>query len=173
MAKKTDDTSVVAGTVVQLRGDRIAEWNSLAERGTTFRTEHFRCIDSLGILLRNGSITPQMHDAGQHFNRNFVFAQMNPARAPALDRIPSGQWHDNVTERVVGARKRLHDALQIVGGIGSPGGCALWHVAGLGQSVKEWSLLEGWNGRPLNQHEAKGILIGALAALAVHYGYSR
>jgi hypothetical protein len=46
-------------------------------------------------------------------------------------------------------------------------------VAGLGRSVKEWSALEGWNGRTLNQYEAKGILVGALAVLAVHYGYAR
>jgi hypothetical protein len=46
-------------------------------------------------------------------------------------------------------------------------------VAGLGRSVKEWSALEGWNGRTLNQYEAKGILVGALGVLAVHYGYSR
>jgi len=37
--------------------------------------------------------------------------------------------------------------------------------------VKEWSTLEGWNGRTLNQCEAKGIFVGALGVLAVHYGY--
>jgi hypothetical protein len=46
-------------------------------------------------------------------------------------------------------------------------------VAGSGQSVKEWSAQEGWNGRTLNQHGAKGILVGALGVLAVHYGYAR
>ncbi|MBO3704135.1 MAG: hypothetical protein J5W83_16635 [Candidatus Accumulibacter sp.] len=81
-------------------GGRIAEWTSVAEEGTTFRTEHFRCIDSLGILLRNGSITPEMHDAGQDFNRVFVFAQMSPAGAPPLDRLPGAKWQDSITERV-------------------------------------------------------------------------
>jgi hypothetical protein len=71
------------------------------------------------------------------------------------------------------ARKRLGEALDAVGGIGSPGGCAVWHVAGLGQSVREWSAQEGWNGRTLNQYEAKGILVSALGVLAVHYGYAR
>ena len=71
------------------------------------------------------------------------------------------------------ARKRLHQALDAVGGINSPGGCAVWHVAGMGRSVKEWSVLEGWNGRSLNQYEAKGILVAALGVLAVYYGYSR
>ena len=102
-----------------------------------------------------------------------VVEQMDPAGAPPLTRIPGGQWTDSMTERVVWARKRMHEALDAVGGISSPGGCAVWHVAGLGRSVKEWSAVEGWNGRTLNQYEAKGILVGALAVLAVHYGYSR
>jgi hypothetical protein len=72
-------------------------------------------------------------------------------------RIPGGHWQDTMTERCARARKRLGEALDAVGGIGSPGGYAVWHVAGLGQSVREWSAKEGWNGRTLNQYEAKGI----------------
>lgn len=173
MAKKQIEQPLTHGTLVTLPGGRVGEWISQAEEGTRYRTEHFRCIDSLGILLRNGSITPQMHDAGEDFNRTFVFAQMGHAGAPPLTRIPGGQWTDSMTERVVWARKRMHEALDAVGGIRSPGGCAVWHVAGLGRSVKEWSAVEGWNGRTLNQYEAKGILVGALGVLTVHYGYSR
>ena len=114
-----------------------------------------------------------MHDAGQDFNRTFVFAQMEPVGSPALDRIPGGQWRDSMTERCAFARKRLGQALDAVGGISSPGGCAVWHVAGLGKSVREWAAQEGWSGRPMNEREAKGILIGALAMLALHYGHSR
>ena len=173
MAKPSAPQALTHGTLVQLSGGRLAEWNSLSEEGTSRRTEHFRCIDTLGILLRNASITPEMHEAGQEFNRTFVFAQMDPAGAPPLDRVPSGQWQDSMTERMAWARKRLHEALDAVGGVDSPGGCAVWHVAGLGRSVKEWSALAGWNGRALNQYEAKGILVGALGVLAVHYGYAR
>lgn len=68
---------------------------------------------------------------------------------------------------------RLECQSDVVGGIDSPGGCAVWYVAGLGQSVWEWSAQEGWKGRTLNQYEAKGVLVGALGVLAVHYGYSR
>jgi hypothetical protein len=66
----------------------------------------------------------------------------------------------------------LDRALLAVGGIASPGGSALWFVAGLGYSVKEWAAREGWNGRTLNPHEAKGIVVTALGVLAVHYGVS-
>ena len=112
MAQKQVAQPLTHGALVSLPGGRVGEWVSEAEEGTSYRTEHFRTVDSLGLLMRNGAI-------------------------------------------------------------GSPGGCAVWHVAGLGQSVREWSAQEGWNGRTLNQYEAKGILVGALGVLAVHYGYSR
>lgn len=173
MSKKQVLKPLMHGDLVQISGGRVVEWSSVEQDGTSHRTEHFRCVDSLGLLLRNGAITAQMHDAGQDFNRTFVFAQMNPAGAPSLDRIPGGGAQGSITERVAWARKRMHEALDAVGGISSPGGCAVWHVAGLGRSVKEWSLMEGWNGRTLNQYEAKGILVGALGVLAVHYGRIR
>ena len=171
MAKKQTAKPLVHGELVGLPGERVGEWISLQEEGSRHRTEHFRAVDSLGLLMRNGSITPHMHEAGQDFNRAFVLAQMEPVGTPALDRIPGGQWRDGMTERVAWARKRMHEALDAVGGVSSPGGCAVWHIAGLGRSVKEWSDREGWNGRRLNAYEAKGILVGALGVLAVHYGY--
>ena len=173
MAKKEKPATLCPGDLVTLRGKRVAEWVSEAEDGTTHRTEHFRTVDSLALLLRHGSITTSMHDAGQDFNRTFVFAQLEPVGSPALDRIPGGQWRDSMTERCAFARKRLGKALDAVGGISSPGGCAVWHVAGLGKSVREWAAQEGWSGRPMNEREAKGILIGALAMLALHYGHGR
>jgi len=168
MAKRVAEP-LVHGAVVPLPGGRLAEWQSLAEEGTSFRTEHFRTIDSLGVLLRNGSVTVEMHEAGQRFNHSFVCAQLDGAGAPSLDRVRGGQWRDSLTERVVAARQRLGEALDAVGGISSPAGCALWQVAGLGRSLREWSALEGWNGRTLNPHEAKGILVAALGMLVLHY----
>ena len=172
MAKKQVAQPLTHGTLVSLPGGRVGEWVSEAEEGTSYRTEHFRTVDSLGLLMRNGAITAQMHDAGQDFSRTFVFAQLSSAGSPPLDRIPGGHWQDTMTERCSWARKRLGEALDAVGGIGSPGGCAVWLFAGWGQSVKEWSAQDqvGCNGRTLNQHEAKGILVGVLA---VHCGYSR
>jgi len=162
------------GTVVPLSGQRLAEWQSEVEAGTQYRTEHFRCIDSLALLLRHGTITTAMHEAGARFHRTFVTAQMHPSGAPPLDRARSGApSREGLSERVVMARQSLDRALDAVGGINSPGGCALWHVVGLGCSVKEWSVREGWNHRPINPHEAKGIVITALGVLAPYYGYRR
>ena len=171
MSKKLQPQPLTPGELVNLPGERVGEWVSLEHPGSTHRTEHFRTVDSLGLLLRNGAITPAMHNAGQDFARTFTVAQLSPAGSPPLERIPGGHWRDSMTERCAWARKSLGEALDAVGGASSPGGCALWHVAGLGRSVKEWSVLEGWNGRALNAYEAKGILVGALGVLAVHYGY--
>lgn len=86
-------------TLVSLLGGRVGEWVRIEEEGTTFRMEHFRTVDSLGLLLRHDAITVPMHHAGQDFARNFVFARLNPFGAPALDRIPGGHWQDSMTER--------------------------------------------------------------------------
>jgi hypothetical protein len=48
------------------------------------------------------------------------------------------------------------------------------HGIGLGlrRSVREWAIRQGWGGRPIDQKEAKGILVAALGMLAKHFGYS-
>jgi hypothetical protein len=53
-----------------------------------------------------------------------------------------------------------------LGGIGSPAGSCVWHVCGMQCSLREWALRQGWNGRPLDQQEARGILLAALGVLA-------
>ena len=155
-----------------IAGGRPVEWVR-EDSGEHQGNEHFRTIDSLGLMLKNGTITTPMHDAGQEFATVFALAHLNGPSVPTFDRIRGGQWRDSMTERVAFARKRVGQALDAVGGISSPGGSAVWHVAGFGQSVKEWSQREGWNGRPLSQPEARGILVAALAMLAMHYGYLR
>jgi hypothetical protein len=49
----------------------------------------------------------------------------------------------------------------------------MWHVVGLQRSVREWALRQGWGGRPVEQKEAKGILVAALGILAAHFGYKK
>ena len=160
------------GDIVPIAGGRQAEWVR-EDSGEHVGNVHFRTVDSLTLMLKNGTITPQMHDAGQDFSATFLLAQLNGPSVPALDRIPGGQWRDSMTERVAYARKRVGEALDAVGGIASPGGSAIWYIAGLGHSVKEWAALQGWNGRSLSQPEARGILVAALGMLAMHYGYLR
>ena len=128
---------------------------------------------ALATLFRNRSITAEMYAAGARFHRTFVFAHLSPSGAPSLDRYRAGySSREGIPERAAAADRALDRALLAVGVIASPGGSALWFVAGLGYSVKEWAAREGWNGRTLNPHEAKGIVVTALGVLAVHYGVS-
>lgn len=170
MVTKPKTEPLRPGDIVSIAGGRQAEWVR-ENSGEHVGNVHYRTVDSLTLMLRNGTITPQMHDAGQDFAATFMLAQLNGPSVPALDRIPGGQWRDSMTERVAFARKRIGEALDAVGGITSPGGSAIWYIAGLGHSVKEWAALQGWNGRPLSQPEARGILVAALGMLAMHYGY--
>ena len=158
-------------TPVTPTGKRDLEWVSEETEGSTFRTEHFRAVDSLGALLRGGAINQAMHDAGQEFGRAFAAANLSPTGVATLERI-GASGRSSVTERAAHARIRVNEALAAVGGSSSPGGSAVWFVAGLGMSVREWSIRRAWNGRSINAHEAKGILVGALGMLAVHYRFA-
>jgi hypothetical protein len=63
-------------------------------------------------------------------------------------------------------------ARQAVGGLGSAGGSCIWHVVGWQQSLKEWALEQGWNGRRVSQEAASGILIASLGTLEAHFAQS-
>lgn len=38
-------------------------------------------------------------------------------------------------------------------------------------AAREWAIRQGWGGRPVDQKEAKGILVAALGVLGRHFGY--
>ena len=136
--------------------------------------DHYRTVDTLALMLRNGSITGAMHDAGQQFSQDFARAFGSGIASPKLDGLPGGTAPGQMmVEKNAGAARAVRDALEAVGGSGSPAGSALWYVAGLGQSVREWALRQGWAGKAISLHEAKGILIAGLGVLARHYGYDR
>jgi hypothetical protein len=129
-----------------------------------------RTVDSLTRLLRSGTITEAMHDAGRAFQRDFQVAGLDPIRARPMGPLAGGGGGLEVTEAQVDARRRVHRSLEALGGIGSPGASSLWHILGYGCSIREWATRQAWNGRPLDQKEAKGMLIAALGMLAGHSG---
>lgn len=135
---------------------------------------HYRTVDTLALMLRNGTITGAMHDAGQRFAQDFARAFASGVASSRLDGQPRGTSPGQMmVERNAGAARAVRDALEAVGGNGSPAGSALWFVAGLGVSAREWALRRGWSGRPISQHQANGILIAGLGMLARYYGYDR
>jgi hypothetical protein len=133
---------------------------------------HHRTVDTLGKMLRAGTITQEMHDAARAFQADFAIASLDPIRATPTLRVPGAGRGPDLNERQLDARRRVHRVFEALGGIGGPTGSCLWHVVGCGRSIREWSIRQAWNGRPSDQKEAKGILIGALGMLAGHYGYS-
>ena len=136
--------------------------------------DHYRTVDTLALMLRNGSITGAMHDAGQQFSQDFARAFASGVASSRLDGLPAGTTPGQMmVEKNAGAARAVRDALEAVGGNSSPAGSALWYVAGLGMSVRDWSIRLGWSGKAMSKEEGKGILIAALGMLARYYGYER
>lgn len=134
---------------------------------------HHRTVDTLGIMLRGGTITPAMHDAARDFQARFTLAYFDAVRCTSLLRLPGGGGAAELTDAQLDARRHVGAALDALGGLGSPAGSCVWHVIGLQCSIREWAMRQGWCGRPINEKQAQGILIAALGVLAGHYGYRR
>jgi hypothetical protein len=131
---------------------------------------HHRTVDTVGKMLRAGTITSEMHDAAKDFEASFILAQLDPLRALPLLRVPGTGREPELNERQLLARRRVHEAMQALGGISSPAGSCVWHVLGLQRSMREWAIKQGWGGRPVRQEQAQGILIAALGVLAGEFG---
>src|ERR687892_587907 len=133
---------------------------------------HHRTVDTLGKMLRSGTISQEMHEAAKDFEAAFIVANLDPLRALPILRVPGTGRDPDLNDRQLHARRRVHKSLEAPGGISSPAGSCVWHVVGLQRSVREWSLRQGWGGRPVEQAEARGILVAALGMLAAHFGYN-
>ena len=132
---------------------------------------HHRTVDTLGKMLRSGTIDQAMHDAAKDFQAAFIVANLDPLRALPILRVPGTGREPDLNERQLHARRRVHKAMAGLGGISSPAGSCVWHVVGLQRSVREWAMRQGWGGRPVRQEQAQGILIAALGMLAAHFAY--
>lgn len=133
---------------------------------------HYRTVDTLGMMLRAGTISPAMHDAGRQFQDDFLAAYRSGYASPRMDGLPAGSVPaPTLPERNTAAARRVREALDAAGGIASPSGSAVWHVAGLGLSVREWVRQACWSGYMLTRETGTGALIAGLALLCRHYGW--
>ena len=179
MTKKTQRAKARAEKKPRIGEERIRPDGSVIryvreEDDNQKPVDHYRTVDTLALMLRNGSITGAMHDAGQQFSQDFARAFGSGVASPKLDGLPGGTAPGQMmVEKNAGAARAVRDALDAVGGSGSPAGSALWYVAGLGMSVRDWSIRLGWSGKAMSKEEGKGILIAALGMLARYYGYER
>lgn len=138
------------------------------EGGTRARAS--KTTDTIGRMLMNGTIDVSMARAARRFHADFMLAQLNGVKAAPLERRSKGLTDDSAT---LAARERVAGAVQILGGHGAPASMAVWFVVGCGYSVREWARRERFgSGGCLNEHTAKGILIGALSALSATASYS-
>jgi hypothetical protein len=128
-----------------------------------------REIDTLAAMHRRGSITAGMREAGERFRIYFRTARLDPLRAVDLTaprlRKAACSWPKGGGAAAAEARDIVWRTLTAVG---PPAGSALWHVVGWERSIKEWTLLAGWNGHPVSQETASGILIAALGMIEQH-----
>jgi Domain of unknown function (DUF6456) len=134
---------------------------------------HHRTVDTLGIMLRAGTITKDMHDAARDFQAQFTIACYDTLVCMRFRRDPSKGNRAELTETQIDARRRVDAAMDTLGGLGSPAGSCVWHVVGLQHSIREWAMRQGWGGRPVRVEQAQGILVAALGVLAGYYGYAR
>jgi hypothetical protein len=148
----------------QVRGRELEE---LREKDPDGRiVYHHRTVDTLGKMLRAGTIDQAMHDAAKDFQSAFIIAQLDPLRALPIVRVPGIGREPELSQRQLLARRQVHKAMAALGGISSPGGSCVWHLVGLQRSVREWALRQGWGGRRVDQKQAQGILVAALGMLA-------
>ena len=167
---QTDPTGVTTKPAVVSRPDGVLE--AVYEADPDGRpVVHHRTVDTLGIMLRAGTITKAMHDAARDFQAQFTIARFDVVRCMPLVRVPGGGGPGDLTDAQVDARRRVGKALDALGGLGSPAGSCVWHVVGLQRSIREWAMRQGWGGRPVRVEQAQGILVAALGVLAGHYGY--
>ncbi|MCW5700538.1 MAG: hypothetical protein KIT00_11925 [Rhodospirillales bacterium] len=132
---------------------------------------HHRTVDTLGRMLRAGTITKDMHDAAHDFQASFTIARFDAVRCMALMRVSGSPGELRFTEAQLDARRRVGEALDALGGLGSPAGSCVWHVVGLQCSIREWAMRQGWGGRLVRVEQAQGIMVAALGVLAGWYGY--
>jgi hypothetical protein len=127
---------------------------------------HHRTVDTLGKMLRTGTITDEMYDVAKDFQASFIVANIDKLRALPILRIPGNGRDSDMSDRQLIARRRVLKSIEKLGGIGSLTASALWHVVGLQESVRSWSMRSGWSGRPIRPDVASGILVAGLEILA-------
>ena len=83
---------------------------------------HHRTVDTLGKMLKAGTISPEMHDAAKDFQAAFIVASLDSLRALPILRVPGTGRAPDLNERQLDARRRVYKALETLGGISKSGG---------------------------------------------------
>ena len=167
--RKTKQQEAMRPSKWRLQHGGLTEPIREADPETGTPVQHHRAVDSLGQMLANGTITPEMHDAGAMFRTQFRAAALDGMRTMQMVRIAAGTG-TTLSERQVDARGRIARAMAALGGWDSAAGSCMWHVVGFECSIREWAMRHPWSGRVVNPAQAQGMVVAALGVLAAHYG---
>ena len=133
---------------------------------------HHRLVDTLGRMLKSGTIDRPMHDAGRDFQAAFIVANLDPLRASQMLQVPGGGRESRPERPTAGCAPPGACGAAGAGRHLQPGRLLGVARAGLpAQSIREWAMRQGWGGRPLHVQQAQGIALAALDLLARHFGY--
>ena len=121
-AAKTGDlgANVVAGLPVIRRQDDVLEPVYKADpEGRP--VVHHRTVDTLGIMLRAGTITKDMHDAARDFQAQFTIARFDSSAACRWCDCRAAVGAGDLTDAQVDARRRVGRSARCARRPGQPG----------------------------------------------------
>ena len=141
------------------------------ESGRSQRTRPYQIVGLMERMRREGAISPAMLKAGERYRDLFRVAQLDALRAGDVGKpvVDGGRRSTEMGVRVEGARNAVWRATLALGGLSSPGGSCVWHVIGLETSLSGWATSQGWGGKKVNNHAAKGIFVASLGVLERHF----
>jgi len=134
----------------------------------------FITISLLARMHNEGKITDEEVEAGDRFHLEFRRASLGDLRAAAVDRvrIENRRPGFEITPSAEHFRRRIWDVLAALGGVDAPPASCLYHVIGAEETLKDWALRR-YTVRRISEHQAPGVLIGALSCLAAYYTRTR
>lgn len=127
-----------------------------------------RTFDLMQTMLSRGTITGQQAAAGRRFRALFEVAGLQTLRAADLSKPPNTHGVEPMSIRVINARQTIGEAIEALGGHGTPAASAAWNVLGSGKTIKDWALgtqLPGVQGKRMGEEMARGFVIAALGLL--------
>ena len=89
-AKTSKQKETMGPSKWRLQHGGFSEPLRAADPETGSPVAHRRAVDTLGMMLANGSITPQMHEAGAMFRATFRLAALDGMRTTQMLRIQGG-----------------------------------------------------------------------------------
>lgn len=134
--------------------------------------------DTLQIMFRRNTIDARQLEAGRRFQATFKRAKMDPLKAADYARQKVQGDRELIVDQIEDAKQQVSAVLTLFGGSVTDGltnasGSLLWHVLGMGMSVKEWASRERHGERKIHPDVASAYLSGALSVLVFFYGLDR